>query len=185
MAPTVLFSLTPRPSSPMLSISTPGPARFCRLRRHGRGADEGWVRVQRRRRGHGVETEPSHQGLRQVPPGGRVAVVPAARSVAFMATQMLEAGVPIVNVSRRLAHWRVSTTMDHHAHSVPGRDARASATLRTVRETAVTETAATTTAVDSPPAVRRHRDPTWRVSGRSAGAVDRFQSRAAKRWIEA
>lgn len=54
----------------------------------------------------------------------------------FMATEMLEAGVPIVTVSRRLAHRRVSTTMDHYAHSVPGGDAQASAVLRAVFETA-------------------------------------------------
>ena len=59
----------------------------------------------------------------------------------FMATEMLEAGVPIVTVSRRLAHRRVSTTMDHYAHSVPGGDAQASAVLRAVFETAANETA--------------------------------------------
>lgn len=48
----------------------------------------------------------------------------------FMATEMLEAGVPMVTVSRRLDHRRVSTTMDRYAHSVPGGDAQASATLR-------------------------------------------------------
>jgi len=37
----------------------------------------------------------------------------------FMATQMLEAGVPIVTVSRRLAHRRVSTLLDHYAHPHP------------------------------------------------------------------
>jgi integrase len=65
----------------------------------------------------------------------------------FMATQMLEAGVPIVTVSRRLAHRRVSTTMDHYAHSVPGGDAHASAVLRAVFETAADETATTETTV--------------------------------------
>ena len=47
----------------------------------------------------------------------------------FMATEMLDAGVPIVVVSRRLDHRRVSTTLDKYAHAVPGGDARASATL--------------------------------------------------------
>ena len=47
----------------------------------------------------------------------------------FMATEMLDAGVPIVVVSRRLDHQRVSTTLDKYAHAVPGSDARASATL--------------------------------------------------------
>ena len=54
----------------------------------------------------------------------------------FMATEMLEAGVPIVTVSRRLAHRRVSTTLDRYAHSVPGGDAEASAILRRVMEAA-------------------------------------------------
>ena len=47
----------------------------------------------------------------------------------FMATEMLDAGVPIVVVSRRLDHQRVSTTLDKYAHAVPGSDAHASATL--------------------------------------------------------
>jgi hypothetical protein len=42
---------------------------------------------------------------------------------------MLDAGIPIVVVSRRLDHQRVSTTPDKYAHAVPGGDARASATL--------------------------------------------------------
>lgn len=59
----------------------------------------------------------------------------------FMATQMLEAGVSTVIVSRRLDHRRVSTTLDRYAHAVPGGDAQASATLRTITETAATPTA--------------------------------------------
>ena len=47
----------------------------------------------------------------------------------FMATEMLQASVPIVVVSRRLDHRRVSTTLDKYAHAVPGADAHASATL--------------------------------------------------------
>jgi integrase len=47
----------------------------------------------------------------------------------LMATEMLDAGVPIVVASRRLDHQRVSTTLDKYAHAVPGGDARASATL--------------------------------------------------------
>ena len=50
----------------------------------------------------------------------------------FMATEMLHAGVPIVVVSRRLDHRRVSTTLDNYAHAVPGGDAQASATLRQI-----------------------------------------------------
>ena len=40
----------------------------------------------------------------------------------FMATEMLAAGVPIPVVSARLAHNRVSTTLDVYAHAVPGGD---------------------------------------------------------------
>jgi integrase len=39
-----------------------------------------------------------------------------------MATEMLAAGVPIPIVSARLAHNRVSTTLDVYAHAVPGGD---------------------------------------------------------------
>lgn len=54
----------------------------------------------------------------------------------FMATEMLNAGVPIVVVSRRLDHKRVSTTLDRYAHAVPGQDEQASATLWQVMSTA-------------------------------------------------
>jgi integrase len=47
----------------------------------------------------------------------------------FMATEMLHAGVPLVIVSRRLDHRRVSTTLDKYAHAVPGGDAQAAVTL--------------------------------------------------------
>jgi integrase len=46
-----------------------------------------------------------------------------------MATEILQAGVPIVIVSRRLDHRRVSTTLDQYAHAVPGGDAQAATTL--------------------------------------------------------
>ena len=46
-----------------------------------------------------------------------------------MATRMLEAGVPLAVVSRRLDHRRVSTTLDRYAHAVPGGDAAAAQTL--------------------------------------------------------
>ncbi len=49
-----------------------------RLRRHRWGAGGGGVRVQRRRRCHGVEAQPGDQDVPAVPEGGRVAVVPAA-----------------------------------------------------------------------------------------------------------
>ncbi|MEO8695494.1 MAG: site-specific integrase [Acidimicrobiales bacterium] len=47
----------------------------------------------------------------------------------FMATQMLDAGVPLAVVSPRLDHRRVSTTLDRYAHAVPGGDATAAQTL--------------------------------------------------------
>jgi integrase len=50
----------------------------------------------------------------------------------FMATEMLEAGVAIVVVSRRLDHQRVSTTLDYYVHAVPGADNTAAETLRRV-----------------------------------------------------
>ena len=65
----------------------------------------------------------------------------------FMATEMLEAGVPMVTVSRRLDHRRVSTTMDRYAHATPGGDAQASAVLRAVIEGSTGDPAATLSAV--------------------------------------
>jgi hypothetical protein len=56
---------------------------------------------------------------------------------------MLQAGVPIATVSRRLDHRRVSTTLDRYAHAVPGGDAHASAALRTIIETAANQSTAT------------------------------------------
>ena len=52
-----------------------------------------------------------------------------------MATEMLHAGVPLVIVSRRLDHRRVSTTLDKYAHAVPGGDAQAAATLWHIMQT--------------------------------------------------
>jgi hypothetical protein len=53
-----------------------------------------------------------------------------------MATQMLHAGIPLVTVSRRLDHRRISTTLDRYAHAIPGGNAHASATLWHLLETA-------------------------------------------------
>jgi integrase len=47
----------------------------------------------------------------------------------FMATQMLDAGVPVVVVSGRLGHARASTTLNVYGHAVPGSDRRAAETL--------------------------------------------------------
>jgi integrase len=52
----------------------------------------------------------------------------------FMATEMLHAGIPLVTVSRRLDHRRVSTTLDKYAHAVPGGDAQASVALRRIMQ---------------------------------------------------
>ena len=47
----------------------------------------------------------------------------------FMATHMLDLGVPVTVVSRRLDHRRVSTTLDYYSHVVPGRDRFAATAL--------------------------------------------------------
>jgi integrase len=62
----------------------------------------------------------------------------------FMATEMLQAGIPIVVVSRRLDHLRVSTTLDKYTHAVPGADAQASATLWHILNTPHADTAVDT-----------------------------------------
>lgn len=47
----------------------------------------------------------------------------------FMATEMLNAGIPLRVVARRLDHQRPSTTLNFYAQAVPGGDAHAAATL--------------------------------------------------------
>jgi len=47
----------------------------------------------------------------------------------FMATQMLDAGVPIPTVAARLCHARASTTLNVYAHAVPGGDRLAAEAL--------------------------------------------------------
>ena len=47
----------------------------------------------------------------------------------FMATQMLDAGVPIPIVAARLCHARASTTLNVYAHAVPGGDQLAAEAL--------------------------------------------------------
>jgi integrase len=47
----------------------------------------------------------------------------------FMATQMLDAGVPIPIVAARLCHARASTTLNVYAHAVPGGDRLAAEAL--------------------------------------------------------
>ncbi len=51
---------------------------------------------------------------------------------------MLEAGVSIAVVSKRLDHRRVSTTLDRYSHAVPGGDSAASAALRAVMDRSAT-----------------------------------------------
>lgn len=48
----------------------------------------------------------------------------------FMATQMLDAGVPVMVVAARLAHARASTTLNVYAHAMPGSDLSAAEVLR-------------------------------------------------------
>jgi integrase len=50
----------------------------------------------------------------------------------FMATEMLDAGIPLPVVSRRLDHQRASTTLNVYAHAVPGRDATAAQLLHRI-----------------------------------------------------
>ena len=54
----------------------------------------------------------------------------------FMATTMLNAGVPITTVSARLSHARTSTTLNVYAHAVPGGDAIAAEVLSFVLKAA-------------------------------------------------
>jgi integrase len=54
----------------------------------------------------------------------------------FMATTMLNAGVPITTVSARLSHARTSTTLNVYAHAVPGSDAIAAEILSFVLKAA-------------------------------------------------
>jgi integrase len=50
----------------------------------------------------------------------------------FMATQMLDLGVPVTVVARRLDHRRVSTTLDFYSHVITGRDRFAAESLARV-----------------------------------------------------
>jgi len=60
----------------------------------------------------------------------------------FMATTMLNAGVPITTVSARLSHARTSTTLNVYAHAVPGGDAIAAEVLSLVLKAASSESKA-------------------------------------------
>ena len=54
----------------------------------------------------------------------------------FMATEMLERGVPVATVSGRLDHRRTSTTLNYYAHATPRGDRAAAETLRQVLDQA-------------------------------------------------
>jgi integrase len=53
----------------------------------------------------------------------------------FMATEMLNAGIPLPVVARRLDHQRASTTLNFYAQAVPGGDAHAARTLESLLTT--------------------------------------------------
>jgi integrase len=50
----------------------------------------------------------------------------------FMATQMLDLGIPVTVVARRLDHRRVSTTLDFYSHVITGRDRFAADSLAAI-----------------------------------------------------
>jgi integrase len=58
-----------------------------------------------------------------------------------MATQVLDAGVPVPIVAARLAHARASTTLNVYAHALPRGDKRAAETLWQRVEDAKSDTA--------------------------------------------
>jgi integrase len=58
----------------------------------------------------------------------------------FMATEMLELGVPVATVSGRLDHRRTSTTLNYYAHATPRGDRAAAETLRQVLDHARLQT---------------------------------------------
>ncbi len=58
----------------------------------------------------------------------------------FMATEMLELGVPVATVSGRLDHRRTSTTLNYYAHATPRGDRAAAETLRRVLDHARQQT---------------------------------------------
>jgi integrase len=53
----------------------------------------------------------------------------------FMATEMINAGVPVPIVAARLAHARGSTTLNFYAHAVPGGDRDAAVGLAALLDT--------------------------------------------------
>ena len=72
---------------------------------------------------------PVHRTVNPAATGKRSGVAKLGDDVVLDA---LHAHPPLVIVSRRLDHRRVSTTLDKYAHAVPGGDAQASATLRQI-----------------------------------------------------
>ncbi len=72
----------------------------------------------------------------------------------FMATEMLDAGVPVPIVAARLAHARASTTLNAYAHAVPGGDRLTAETLWGKVERARSEGASSPAHSNSPPSLR-------------------------------
>jgi integrase len=69
----------------------------------------------------------------------------------FMATEMLDAGVPVPIVAARLAHARASTTLNVYAHAVPGGDRLAAEALWRKVEEARRESSDSSPDSSSPP----------------------------------
>jgi integrase len=80
----------------------------------------------------------------------------------FMATQMLDEGVPVPIVAARLAHARASTALNVYAHAVPGGDRRAAEMLWQRVEDAKSDTAGRPPAQAIPHALRVRRAGTGR-----------------------
>jgi integrase len=82
-----------------------------------------------RRWSFALAPELGDEDIHSLSPAGRFAALSATRLRHFVATQMLEAGIPITVVSARLAHARASTTPNVYAHAVPGADREAAEML--------------------------------------------------------
>lgn len=68
------------------------------------------------------------------------------------ATELIAAGVPLADVSRRLGHSRISTTMDIYTHAIPKNDDRLINTIDTIfnKKPAAPEPASEETKKDAP-----------------------------------
>ena len=70
----------------------------------------------------------------------------------FIATHMLDLGIPITVVARRLDHRRVSTTLDFYSHVITGRDRFAADSLANLLHTYQSERDDTTRPTSVPAA---------------------------------